>query len=436
MADLSLFTGKYLDGAGLSILWDKIKKDFQPKGNYQPAGNYATIGGDNTFTGINTFANAAGVTAKKFVVDGGTASQLLLANGDLKAVSDFATAGHNHDDRYALENHNHEGVYQPAGDYAPAKDYAVRGEANNFTELNTFAKDVTIGSSSTAANLQVYGTGTFSDYVTAKGFKVADKTGFLKANGTIDDTNYLPLTGGTLTGPVRILTGEDDGYGDIDFSNGTITSNGLISKNGLLVGTDGGENVWNDAYVAMRYTSGTFMGQTTIASGPGEGEASINLSPVNHGDYGTTYGGFVDIFGNQISFNHIDETNKGIIFTPTLATFDVPTSATSITLSSAITQDTQATTKKYVDDKVSTAISALNDVIKLKGSVSSTSALPTSDVELGWAYVVSEAGTYAGEVCEVGDMIVCTAASPLAWTIIQRNIPGVLTADDINVILS
>ena len=40
------------------------------------------------------------VTANKLVKSGGTNAQLLLANGDSKATSDFATSGHNHDNTY------------------------------------------------------------------------------------------------------------------------------------------------------------------------------------------------------------------------------------------------------------------------------------------------------------------------------------------------
>ena len=56
----------------------------------------------------------------------------------------------------------------------------------------------------------------------------------------------------------------------------------------------------------------------------------------------------------------------------------------------------------------------------------------------GWTYLVVTAGTYAGEECEIGDFIVCTAdgniSSDLDWKIVQRNIFGptlpTITAED------
>ena len=264
------------------------------------------------------------------------------------------------------------------------------------------------GNLSTSGTLSVTGEATFTNNVTAKGFKVGNQIGFLKANGTIDDTNYLPLTGGTLTGPLT-LTGID--------GNGTITTEGVIAKNGLFVGRDIDNNVW-DASVGLNYQIGYFTGQTEIASGLTEKDIFISIIPANGDEYG-----------------HIDITGPINMTGP--VNMNGSLNAQSITLSSSITQDTQATTKKYVDDKVSssisTAISELGSVLEFKGSINSTSVLPTS-AELGWTYIVSEGGTYAGEVCEVGDMIICTTASTTAptWTIIQRNIPGALSVNDID----
>ena len=46
--------------------------------------------------------------------------------------------------------------------------------------------------------------------------------------------------------------------------------------------------------------------------------------------------------------------------------------------------------------------------------------------EEGWTYLVVTAGTYAGQVCEEGDFVICVnsgeAASDLDWTVVQGNI--------------
>lgn len=74
-----------------------------------------------------------------------------------------------------------------------------------------------------------------------------------------------------------------------------------------------------------------------------------------------------------------------------------------------------------------------NEGVRFKGTVSSTSGLPTVSYKSGWQYLVAEAGTYAGKTCEVGDMILCVkdyasgSASNNDWTVTQANITGAVT---------
>lgn len=69
---------------------------------------------------------------------------------------------------------------------------------------------------------------------------------------------------------------------------------------------------------------------------------------------------------------------------------------------------------------------AVADALIFKGVVSSTKSLPTEGVKTGWTYKVSEAGTYAGQKCEVGDMIIAVNGADddggIKWTVIQNNV--------------
>ena len=57
-------------------------------------------------------------------------------------------------------------------------------------------------------------------------------------------------------------------------------------------------------------------------------------------------------------------------------------------------------------------------------------ALPASH-KVGDAYKVITAGTYAGQKCEVGDMVICVTAGSTAnnahWTVVQANVDGAVT---------
>lgn len=73
---------------------------------------------------------------------------------------------------------------------------------------------------------------------------------------------------------------------------------------------------------------------------------------------------------------------------------------------------------------------AIDAGVHFKGTVNSTTPLPTVAYKAGWQYVVGEAGTYAGNVCEAGDYIICVkdyasgSASNSDWTVLQKNLDG------------
>lgn len=71
--------------------------------------------------------------------------------------------------------------------------------------------------------------------------------------------------------------------------------------------------------------------------------------------------------------------------------------------------------------------------VSFKGAVSSTNPLPSVAYKSGWQYSVAEAGTYAGQTCEIGDLILCIkdyasgSASNKDWVVLQVNIVGAVT---------
>lgn len=108
--------------------------------------------------------------------------------------------------------------------------------------------------------------------------------------------------------------------------------------------------------------------------------------------------------------------------------------------------DTSAVSKKYVDDKVTTAVGAV-DAMRFKGTLGAdgtVKTLPTT-YKVGDTYRVVTAGTYAGEKCEVGDLLIAIVARQGSgnvdgdWTIAQTNIDGAVvgpaSATDSTVVL-
>ncbi len=98
------------------------------------------------------------------------------------------------------------------------------------------------------------------------------------------------------------------------------------------------------------------------------------------------------------------------------------------------TSTTQLATTAFVAQAVAQALAA-GDALVFKGTLGTggtVTALPTT-YSVGWTYRVITAGTYAGAVCEVGDLI--TAIMPRSgsgnlntdWTVVQTNLNGALT---------
>lgn len=112
----------------------------------------------------------------------------------------------------------------------------------------------------------------------------------------------------------------------------------------------------------------------------------------------------------------------------------------------APTADAHAATKSYVDQAEADAIQSAkdyadsilgaNDAMVFKGTIGTdgtVTELPTTH-SVGWTYRVVTAGSYAGQDCEVGDLIICitngTSANNAHWTVAQTNIDGAVTHDE------
>lgn len=86
--------------------------------------------------------------------------------------------------------------------------------------------------------------------------------------------------------------------------------------------------------------------------------------------------------------------------------------------------------KTYVDNLL-----GANDAMIFKGTLGSGGTIVTlpTTYSAGWTYKVITAGTYAGNVCEVGDLIIAvidrsgSGNTNSDWTVIQTNIDGAVT---------
>ena len=102
----------------------------------------------------------------------------------------------------------------------------------------------------------------------------------------------------------------------------------------------------------------------------------------------------------------------------------------SVILPADPTQDLEAVTKQYVDRLVA----GLNEFTV--GIVDSSTPLPATGYTVGQTFRVAEAGTYAGQECETGDLIIvikdyaAEGTSNADFLVVQANVDGAVTGPD------
>lgn len=136
-------------------------------------------------------------------------------------------------------------------------------------------------------------------------------------------------------------------------------------------------------------------------------------------------------YGIGIVYDNVDNsnTNSVEILGATNSDYGV------VKLDASVTQNgANPVTGKAIYDYVGDAIAA-SDAMIFKGTIGTggtVTALPTT-YKTGWTYRVITAGAYAGQKCEVGDLIIAlvdrdgTGNLDSDWTVAQTNIDGAIT---------
>lgn len=185
---------------------------------------------------------------------------------------------------------------------------------------------------------------------------------------------------------------------------------------------------------AGTYTFGNASGNVPISNGTLNTNLNADLLDGQHGSYYATATSVSNhiadksnphsVTAAQVGLGNVTNESKATMFTSPVFT-GTPTAPTP----TVTTNSTQIATTAFVQSAITKKLSDVDAMI-YKGVVKANSELPATH-EAGWTYIVSVAGTYAGKVCEVGDMIICntdgTAANDAHWDVIQTNINGAVT---------
>ena len=103
------------------------------------------------------------------------------------------------------------------------------------------------------------------------------------------------------------------------------------------------------------------------------------------------------------------------------------------------TSTNQTWSASTINAKLQAAISqAQTGALTYKGEYNATTNTPNlatdTTIKIGWTYVVTGSGTFAGQAVEAGDMIIAKVDNPGStagnWQIVNKNIPAVLAASE------
>ena len=132
----------------------------------------------------------------------------------------------------------------------------------------------------------------------------------------------------------------------------------------------------------------------------------------------------------QVGLSNVENKTVAQILASAALT-GTPTAPTAV----AGVSNTQIANTEYVNTAISNAIAA-SDAMIFKGTLGtggSITTLPTT-YKTGWTYRVISAGTYAGQQCEIGDLVIAlidrsgNGNANSDWTVAQTNINGAITS--------
>lgn len=177
-------------------------------------------------------------------------------------------------------------------------------------------------------------------------------------------------------------------------------------------------------------TATNFAGNASTASKAGAANITTTVNAVAY------YTNATGTFGSKASANGAlyATSANGALSWGTLPVAQGGTGATSVaSIKAGKDGDGNTITSTYATKSELNSLLASKDAMVFKGTFGAdgtVTSLPDTH-DAGWVYKVVTAGTYAGKVCEIGDLIICVTDGTIAndndWTVVQTNIDGAVT---------
>lgn len=240
---------------------------------------------------------------------------------------------------------------------------------------------------------------------------LASPSGFIKFTGSGDAKVTAAAGSINIETHDEHVTSADNHYkalkdGQTDASN---------ADNLIKAGTYNASDITKAATTEAQAKTPVITGVTIDAAGHVTGVKAVKVADTHNKLKGTgtatpNVSEGKNINGWKFILEDTDKNTNFTVFDPTIKYGKDSEGATTKEvhgLGGSFTLDTYTTGE--VDAKITTAIQATGAMV-LKAELTSTKGLPTKDVAAGDTYIVTENGiTVAGNVCEVGDLLVAKA---------------------------
>ena len=284
---------------------------------------------------------------------------------------------------------------------------------------NNFPYPITLGGASGSLTVTIKGS-SGSIQLSGLGLTAGGTNG---ANPTLTLDHTKTLSAATSVGNngtiIKIPTISSDIYGHITSLSSVDQHVDYVTQTATAV-----DSAYNLLFSSAAGTSGIYFSTTSskpITYNPSSGTLSTPALNVN--------GASID---SLIRGTKATDTQFGVV--KLIDTLDTETktnnngASTSIAASQLALYNAYKAAIDYADQKITAAVSFKGTL----GTGGTITALPTTGYTIGDEYRVITAGTYAGNICEVGDMIIAiksyveNAVAANDWAVIQNNLIGAL----------
>lgn len=376
----------YLDQPGLDALWAKVK-------------NWTNSVHANSMTKGASSQDGLQLMLKNGAQSPTTLSTVTITKSDITALgipgSDTTYTDATQTDHglmSAADKKKLDGVEANANHYvhptspAGAKAFGLYKVATNAQGHVTLATEVTKADISPLE----------SDPTVPSWAKAATKPTYRSTEIDLGESMDLWADADTVEDAIiRLFNDKQDNIADL----GTIRSGAAKGATAVQTETDPTVPAWAKEASKPLYTSDEIV--STYGDLPGSLTNAI---------------GRLDMWNDDLNSTKADKASPAFTGTPT-----APTAA-------AGTNTTQIATTAFVQSAV---VAASTGAAKYQGGMTAAAYGKLTTYKAGWYWVVTEAGTIAGEACEVGDMVFCNTDSTAGtksdahFDIVQNNIEAI-----------